>query len=83
MMAEQNESDDIFVTGVKDKEFKVTGSSVLLFLFHSKNKTDDLVTIGSFTFGVKIKMSSDLLCPTILILPHPIPDRIQEEMHDP
>ena len=33
-MAGQSESDDIFVCGVKAKELMITGSSVLLYLFH-------------------------------------------------
>ena len=33
-MVEQSESDDIFVYGVKAKELMITGSSVLLYLFH-------------------------------------------------
>ena len=28
-------------------------------------------SMGSFIFGKQIKISSDLLCPTILILPYP------------
>ena len=30
----QSESDDIFICGVKAKEVMITGSSVLLYLFH-------------------------------------------------
>ena len=60
----QSESDDTFVAGVKAKELEIIGSSVLLFLFQWENKTKDLITIGSVTFGIQIKMSSSLLCPT-------------------
>ena len=33
-MVGQSESDDIFVFGMKAKELMITGSSVLLYLFH-------------------------------------------------
>ena len=33
-MVGQSESDDIFVCGVKAKELMITGSSLLLYLFH-------------------------------------------------
>ena len=33
-MVGQSQSDDIFVCGVKAKELIITGSSVLLYLFH-------------------------------------------------
>ena len=69
-MVGQSESDDIFVSEVKAKELTITGSSVLLFLFQLENKNVDLITMGSLIFGIQIKISSDLLCPTILILPH-------------
>ena len=35
-MVGQSESGDIFVCGVKAKERMITGSSVLLYLFHQK-----------------------------------------------
>ena len=62
--------DDIFVCGVKAKEFMITGLSVLLYLFHYKNKNVYLFTMGFLIFGIQIKIPSDLLCPTILILSH-------------
>ena len=49
-MVGQSESDNIFVSGVTSKKLKIKGSSVLLFLFQWENKTDDLITIGSFLF---------------------------------
>ena len=64
-MVGQSESDDIFVSGVKAKELLIIGSSLLLFLFQWENKNDDLITICSLVFGIQIKMSSDLLCPTL------------------
>ena len=67
----QNGGDDTFVSELKAKELIITGSSVLLSLFLSENKNVDLTTMGSLIFGIQIKFSSDLLCPTILILPHP------------
>ena len=70
-MAGQSESDEIFVWRVKTKELKMTWSSVLFFLSQWENKTDDLIAIGSFIFGIQIKMSSDLLCLTIFNLLHP------------
>ena len=70
----QSESDDIFVSELKAKELKIIGSSVLLSLFQWENKNVDLITMGSLIFRIQIKISSDLLCPTILILPHPILD---------
>ena len=36
-----------------------------------ESKTDDAVIISSLAFNSETKVSSDLLCPTILILPHP------------
>ena len=49
----------------------VTGSPVLLSLFPCENKNVDLITFGLLIFGIQIQISSDLLCPIILILPHP------------
>ena len=49
----------------------VTGSPVLLSLFQSENKNVDLMTLGLLIFSIQIQISSDLLCPIILILPHP------------
>ena len=34
-------------------------------------KNIDLIIMGSLIFGIQIKITSDLLCQTILILPHP------------
>ena len=70
-MVGQSESDDIFASELKAKELTITGSSVLLLLFQCENKNVDLITMGSLIFGIQIKISSDLLCPTIPILPHP------------
>ena len=56
-MVGQSESDEIFVSGVKAKELMIIGSSLLLFLFQSENKNNDLITIGSLIFGIQIKMS--------------------------
>ena len=67
----QSETDDIFVSELKSKELMITGSSVLLSLFQWENKNVDLITMGSLRFGIQINISSDLLCPTILILPTP------------
>ena len=67
----QSESDDIFVSELKAKERMITGSSVLLSLFQWENKNVDRITMGSLSFGIQINIPSDLLCPTILILPHP------------
>ena len=67
----QSESDDTFVSELKAKELMVTRSLVLLPLFQWKNKNVYLITMGSLIFGIHIKISSDMLCPTILILPHP------------
>ena len=63
-MMGKSESDDIFVSGVKAKELTIIGSSLLLFLFQWENK-NDLITISSLVFSIQIKMSSDLLCPTL------------------
>ena len=70
-MVGQSESDDTFVSELKAKELIITGSSVLLSLFQWENKNVDLITMGSLSFGIQINISSDLLCSTILILPHP------------
>ena len=59
----QSESDDIFVSELKAKKLMMTGSSVLLSLFHWENKNVDLITMGYLIFGLQIKISSDLLCP--------------------
>ena len=66
----QNKSDYIFVPELKAKELTITGSSVSPFLIQQENKSVDLITVGSLIFGKQIKISSNLLCPTILILPH-------------
>ena len=47
----------------------VTGSPVLLSLLQWENKNVDLITLGLLIFSIHI--SGDLLCPIILILPHP------------
>ena len=70
-MVGQSESDGIFLSELKAKELIITGPSVLLSLFQWENKNVDLTTMGSLIFGIQIKFSSDLLCPTILIFPHP------------
>ena len=49
----------------------VTGSPVLLSLFQWENKNVDLITLGLLIFSIQIQISSDLLCPIILILLHP------------
>ena len=49
----------------------IMGSSGLLFLFQLENEKVDLITMGSLIFGRQLKIPSDLLCPTIFILPHP------------
>ena len=72
-MVRQSESDDIFVFELKAKDLIITGSSVLLSLFQWENKNVDLITMSSLRFGIQIKILSGLLCPTILILPHPTP----------
>ena len=61
----QSESDDIFVSELKAKELMVIGT------WESKNV--DLIITGSLIFRIQIKISSDLLCPTILILLRPTP----------
>ena len=63
-MVEQSES-NFFVPELKAKEITIAGSSVLPFLFQWKNKNVDLITMGSLIFGKQIKISSDLLCPTL------------------
>ena len=67
----ESESDDVFISGVTVKELMITGSSVLLFLFQLENKKVGLITMGSLIFGRQKKIPIDLLCPTVLILPHP------------
>ena len=57
-MVEQSESDDIFVSELKAKELKMTGSSVLLFLFQWENRHIDLITMGFLIFGIQIKIST-------------------------
>ena len=49
----------------------VTRSPVLLSLFQWENKNVDLITLGLLIFSIQIQISSDLLCPIIVILPHP------------
>ena len=49
----------------------VTGLPVLLALFQWENKNIDLITLGLLIFSIQIQISIDLLCPIILILPHP------------
>ena len=71
IMVGQSESGDIFVSELKAKERMITGSSVLFFLFQWENENVDLITMGSLSFGIQINISSDLLCPIILILPYP------------
>ena len=79
-MVGQSESDDIFVSELKAKELMITGSSVLLSLFQRENKNVDLITAGSLSFGMQIYFSSDLLCPMILILPHPTLELLGESL---
>ena len=64
-MVGQSESDD--VSGVKIKELRITGLSVLPFLFQWENK--HVYLVGSLIFGIQIKIPSDLLCPTMFIFP--------------
>ena len=40
------------------------------------NKNVDLITLGLLIFSIQIQISSDLLCPIILILPHPTLPRL-------
>ena len=49
----------------------VTGSPVLLTLFQWENKNVDLIILDFSIFSIQIQISSDLLCPIMLILPHP------------
>ena len=70
-MVRQSESNDIFFSEFKAKERMITGSSDLLSLFQWENKNVHLITMGSLSFGIEINISSGLLCPTILIFPHP------------
>ena len=49
----------------------VKRSTFLFFFQNRKSKVDDPVIISSLAFTPETKMSSDSLCPTILILPHP------------
>ena len=70
-MVGQSESDDIFISELKANSLTVTGSPVLLSLFQCENKNVDLITLGLLIFSIQIQISSDLLCPIILILPHP------------
>ena len=72
-MVRQSESDGIIVSELKAKELMITGSSVLLSLFQWGTKNVDLITMASPSFGIQINISSDLLCTTILVLPHPTP----------
>ena len=60
----QSESDDTSVSELKAKEFMVTGSSILLYLFQWEGGNVDLIPIH-------IKISVHLLSPAVLILPHP------------
>ena len=70
-MVGQSDPDDIFAPEVKAKELMITGSSMLLLIFQWKNKNVDFFTMGSLIFGIQNKIPSDMLYPTILILPHP------------
>ena len=74
----ESELDDIFVSELKAKELTITGSSVLLFLLQCENKNVDLITMGSVIFGIQIKISSDLLCPTIPIFPNSTLQKLSE-----
>ena len=65
----QSESDDIFVSELKAKELMVTGTC--------ESNNVDLIMIGFLIFSIQIKISNDLLCPTILILPRPTIKRTQ------
>ena len=68
-MVGQSGSDDTFVSELKAKELMITGSSVLISLFQWENKNVDLITMGSISFGIQINISSDPLCPIILLHP--------------
>ena len=55
----------------KIKEPMVKRFTSLFFHWNRKSKIDDSVIISSLAFTPETKTSSDSLCPTILILPHP------------
>ena len=57
----QSESDDFFA-GEKAKKYG-NGHHFCFSYFNGKIKNDDLITTGSLTFSIQIKMPSDLLCP--------------------
>ena len=56
----------------KIKEPMIKRSTFSFFLWNRKSKIGDPVIIRFLPFTPETKMSSDLLYPTILILPHPI-----------
>ena len=70
-MVEQSESNEIFVSEVKAKKLMITGSARVSNVAFPIPM--DLFTMGSLIFGIQNKIPSDLLYPTILILPHPTP----------
>ena len=63
-MVGQSKSDDIFVSGVNCKELMIAGVINFAFLF--------LWNVNMWIFSLWVpKILSDLLCPAMLILPHP------------
>ena len=61
----------------------VTGSPVLFSPFQWENKNVDLITLGLLIFSIQIQISSDLLCPIILILPHPTLPHLSKKEFSP
>ena len=69
-MVGQSRSLEIFICMPKLREPMVIRSTFLFSHWNKESKTDDPVIISSLAFNSGTEMSSDSLCPTILILPH-------------
>ena len=60
---------DIFICMLKIKEPMVMRSLNLFSHWNRKSETDDPVILSSLDFTPETRMSSDSLCPAMLILP--------------
>ena len=69
-MLGQSRSLEIFICMPKIRKPMVIRSTRLFSHWNRKSKTDYPVIVSPLAFNSETKVSSDSLCPTILILPH-------------
>ena len=71
-MMGQSRSLEICICMLKINKPKVIRSTFLFSHWNRESRTGDPVTLIYLAFNSETKISSDSLCPTILILPYPI-----------